>query len=206
MLLGVSSLFVILRSFSVIYRPNTLRFRILSAHLSSTAPDNSPLRGSNKSPQLKLVRTKFTEALLSFGNDISRKFTYSIEPNIVCQRKEQRDDRVSRVLRLCAESQTPLSRSEHRRIKPKRNKGRRAFFRRHSNGSGDAEKYFGSLCYTYFTRIHSEEQAAFRSRPYRPVGTQAAQFAALCTATRRSERERVWKRMTAYSKRSFRSS
>ena len=86
MLLGVSSLFVILRSFSVIYRPNTLRFRILSAHLSSTAPDNSPLRGSNKSPQLKLVRTKFTEALLSFGNDISRKFTYSIEPNIVCQR------------------------------------------------------------------------------------------------------------------------
>ena len=81
MLWGVSSLFVILLSFSVIYRPNTLRFRILSAHLSSTAPDNSPLRGSNKSPQLKLVRTKFTEALLSFGNDISRKFTYGIEPN-----------------------------------------------------------------------------------------------------------------------------
>ena len=87
MLGGVSSLFVILRSFSVISRPNTLRFRILSAHLSSTAPDNSPLRGSNKSPQLKLVRTKFTEALLSFGSDISRKFTYASNRTLYASEK-----------------------------------------------------------------------------------------------------------------------
>ena len=45
---------------------NTLRFLSLSVRLLATALANSPLRGSNKAPQLQLAQTNFTKTCYHF--------------------------------------------------------------------------------------------------------------------------------------------
>ena len=106
-----------------------------SLHCGFTAPDAGSYKGVVASVQArKLVKLSRSPIVFSRRKD----FVRCIDLNIAILEKMIARWPHFASFSLCRESQTPLSRSAHRRIKPKRNKGRRACFHQYGSTSGDA--------------------------------------------------------------------